>query len=213
MCIRDRCTSDFDEINEKPDALTAADVSAKFFVTGVQQQFYAPNRYPYWRGPLIHFDRFSGMHPFGYKGNWWNDGMGYVYHAAYTNATWDWMSGYNSQLTAFTNFVKPGGTLENQQYYAIALIMKGLYYQRFSDVFGMVPFTEASDPDIVTPVFDDQKTIYDGIIAALDEAIGIIGSATTTGEGPQLLAENDLFFNGNMQDWKKLANSLKLKLL
>lgn len=206
------CTSDFDEINEKPDALTAADVSAKFFVTGVQQQFYAPNRYPYWRGPLIHFDRFSGMHPFGYKGNWWNDGMGYVYHAAYTNATWDWMSGYNSQLTAYTNFVKPGGTLENQQYYAIALIMKGLYYQRFSDVFGMVPFSEASDPDIVTPIFDDQKTIYDGIIAALDEAIGIIGSATTTGEGPQLLGENDLFFNGNMQDWKKLANSLKLKV-
>jgi hypothetical protein len=25
------CTSDFDEINERPDALTAADVSAKFF--------------------------------------------------------------------------------------------------------------------------------------------------------------------------------------
>ena len=168
------CTSDFDEINERPDALTAADVSAKFFVTGVQQKFYAPNRFPYWRGPLIHFDRFSGMHPFGYKGNWWNDGMGYVYHAAYTNATWGWMSGYNSELTAFTNFVKPGGTLENEQYYAIALIMKGLYYQRFSDVFGMVPMTEASNPDIVTPVFDDHKTIYDGIIAALDEAISII---------------------------------------
>mgnify|MGYP006260571101 FL=1 len=58
------CTSDFDEINTKPDALTAADVSAKYFVTGVQQKFYAPNRFPYWRGPLIHFDRFSGMHPF-----------------------------------------------------------------------------------------------------------------------------------------------------
>ncbi|GIR10687.1 MAG: hypothetical protein CM15mP22_1070 [Gammaproteobacteria bacterium] len=41
------CTSDFDEINTKPDALTAADVSAKYFVTGVQQKFYAPNRFPY----------------------------------------------------------------------------------------------------------------------------------------------------------------------
>ena len=206
------CTSDFDEINTKPDALTAADVSAKYFVTGIQQKFFAPNRFPYWRGPLIHFDRFSGQHPFGYKSNWWSDGLGYSYSASYTDATWGWMANYNSELTAFTNFVAEGGTLENEMYYAIALIMKGLYYQRFTDTFGMVPYSEASNPDITTPIFDDQKTIYDGIIADLDTAIGIIGSATTTGSGPELLTDNDLFFNGNMQDWKALANSLKLKV-
>ena len=47
------CTSDFDEINERSDALTAADVSAKYFVTNVQTGIYAPNRYPYWLS-LIH---------------------------------------------------------------------------------------------------------------------------------------------------------------
>ena len=206
------CTSDFDAINEKPDALTSKDVSAKYFVTNVQQQFFGPNRYPYWRGPLIHFDRYAGHHPFGYKRNWWSDGLGYTYSSGYTGAVWGWMSGYNSTLTAYTNFVKEGGELENQQYYAIALIMKGLYYQRFTDTFGMVPYSEASNPDITTPKFDDQKTIYDGVIADLDEAISIIGSNTTTGSGPELLGENDLFFNGNMQDWKALANSLKLKM-
>lgn len=41
------CTSDFDEINENPTALTAADVSAKYFVTNVQTGVYSPNRYPY----------------------------------------------------------------------------------------------------------------------------------------------------------------------
>ena len=30
------CTDDFNEINERPDALTAEDVSAKFFVTNTQ---------------------------------------------------------------------------------------------------------------------------------------------------------------------------------
>ncbi len=206
------CTSDFDEINERTDALTAADVSAKYFVTNVQTGVYAPNRYPYWRGPVIHVDRYSGHTTFGFKACWWNDGLGYTYTAGYTGAVWGWQAGTNGSLNAFTNFVKPGGTLENPQYYAIALIMKGLYYQRFTDHFGMVPYTEASDPNIVTPVFDDQKTIYKGIIADLDAAMTLIGSETTTGSGPQLLTDNDLFFNGNMQDWKKLANSLKLKL-
>ena len=110
------CTSDFDEINTKPDALTAADVSAKFFVTNTQLGIFAPNRYPYWRGPLIHADRFSGHTAFGYKSNWWSDGLGYTYSGGYTGAVWGWMSGYNSSLTSFTNFVKAGGTLENDKF-------------------------------------------------------------------------------------------------
>lgn len=206
------CTADFNEINEKPDALSSSDVSAKFFVTNTQTALFAPNRYPYWRGPLIHADRYAGQHSFGYSKNWWSDGLGYVYSAGYTGAVYGWMSGYNSSLTAFTNFVKEGGTLENDQYYAISLIMKGLYYQLYTDTFGMVPFTEASNPDIVTPVFDTQKVIYKGIITDLDTAIGLIGSNSSTGSGVDKLGDNDLFFNGDMQAWKKLANSLKLRL-
>ena len=206
------CTGDFDEINENPTALTANDVSAKFFVTSTQQQFFGPNRYPYWRGELIHASRFAGHTAFGYKSNWWSDGLGYTYSGGYTGAVYDYMAGYNSTLSSYTNFVKPGGTLENQQYYAIALIMKGLYYQKYSDTFGAAPYSEASNPDIVTPKFDSVQTIYEGVIAELDEAIGIIGTNSTTGAGPALLGENDLFFNGDMQKWKQLANSLKLKM-
>ncbi len=106
-----------------------------FFVTNTQTGLFAPNRYPYWRGPLIHADRIRGQHAFGYSNNWWSDGLGYVYSAGYTGAVYDWMSGYNSNLTAYTNFVKEGGTLENEQYYAISLIMKGLYYQLYTDTF------------------------------------------------------------------------------
>jgi len=206
------CTDDFDEINENPTALTAKDVSAKFFVTSVQQNFFGPNRYPYWRGPIIHVDRYAGHTAFGYKANWWSDGLGYTHHPGYTGAVYGYMEGYNSTLSAYTNFVKPGGTLENDKYYAIALIMKGLYYQKYVDTFGAAPYTEATNPDITTPKFDSVQTIYEGVIAELDEAIALIGDATTTGEGPQLLGENDLFFNGDMQKWKQLANSLKLKM-
>ncbi len=206
------CTEDFNEINEKPDALLASDVSAKFFVTNTQTALFAQDRYSYWRGPLIHFDRFAGQHSFGFASNWWSGGLGYDYNSGYTDAVFDWLAGYNSNLTAYTNFVKEGGTLENSKYYAISLIMKGLYYQRFTDTFGMVPYSQASNPDIVTPEFDTQLTIYKGILADLDEAISLIGSDATTGSGVDLLTDNDLFFNGDLQAWKKLANSLKLRI-
>ena len=37
------CTDDFNEINEQPDALSVSDVSAKFFVTTLQQKLYRDN--------------------------------------------------------------------------------------------------------------------------------------------------------------------------
>ncbi len=204
--------SDFDEINERPNAFSSDEVSAKYFLTSTQISLYAPNRYPYWRAQLIHADRFAGQFCFGHNGSWWSDGLGYSYSAGYTNAAYGWLAGYNGGLTSYMNFVKEGGDLENERYFAIGLIMKGLYYQMFTDTFGMLPYTEASDPDIITPKYDTQAEIYKGIINELDQAMQIIGDNTDTGGGVDLLTKNDLFFNGDLQKWKKLANTLKLRI-
>ena len=65
---------------------------------------------------------------------------------------------------------------------------------------------------LLTPKFDTQAEIYQGVIAELDEAMSIIGNESVTGDGLEFLAENDLFFNGDLQKWKKLANTLKLRM-
>ncbi len=204
--------SDFDEINTQPDAFPPSEVSAKYFLTTLQVELYSEGRFPYWRGQLIHADRFAGQVTFGFNGSFWSDGLAYSYDPGYTDAAYDWMAGYVSKLSAYMNFVKPGGDLENERFYALGLIMKGLYYQMYSDTFGMVPYSEASDPDIITPKFDTQAQIYEGVINDLDAAMATIGDGTETGEGIELLAENDLLFNGNLQQWKKLANTLKLRM-
>ncbi|TQO37621.1 SusD-like starch-binding protein associating with outer membrane [Arenibacter algicola] len=204
--------SDFDEINENPNAFTSDEVSAKFFMTELQIQLYAPNRYPYWRAQLIHADRYAGHFTFGFSGSWWTDALGYDYNSGYTDAAYDWMSGYLGKLSGFINFVKEGGDLQNEKFYAIGLIMKGLYYQMYVDTFGMAPYTEAFDPDNITPKYDELSAIYQGTIADLDEAMAIIGDAEVSGEGVELLTNNDLFFGGDMQKWKKLANTLKLRM-
>ena len=201
--------SDFNEINENPASITPDEVSAKFFLTGTQIELYAPNRYPYWRAQLIHADRFSGQFTFGFNGSWWNDGLSYTYNSGYTDAAFDWLSAYAGRLATYMEFVKPGGLLENDKYYAMGLVMKGLYYQMYTDTFGMVPYSEVGNPDIVLPKFDTQAEIYQGVIAELDEAMQTIGDATEIGDG---LAGNDLFFSGDLQGWKKLANTLKLRM-
>ena len=214
------CEKDFNEINERPDALSTDDVSAKFFVTNIQQKLLRPTMIPLWFGDVIHPDQFSGQIANGYSGHslgldphTWNGDLGWVYNSFYTDlGCWDWLAGYNSDLTSYLNNVGEGGALEDDMYYALGLVMKGYYYQLFTEAFGMIPFTEASDPNVQLPQYDDQLTIYKGIIADLDKAIEIIGSNTEAGSGFGTLRENDVIFNGNMQNWKQAANSLKLRI-
>ena len=207
------CTHDFNQINEQPDALSTEDVSAKFFVTTVQQQLLRPTMVPLWFGNVIMPDQFSGQSSNGWAGSDWTGDLGWVYSSFYTDlGCWDWLAGYNSTLTSYMNNVSEGGALEDDMYYALGLIIKGFYYQQFTEAFGMIPFSEASDPNISLPKYDEQIDIYKGIIADIDKAIAIIGSNVDAGSGFGILRENDVVFNGNMQNWKKAANSLKLRI-
>jgi hypothetical protein len=206
------CTDQFEDINKNPNAITSEQASARYFITVPQYKLYAPDNYPYWRAQLIHADRFAGYFTFGDNASWWNDGLGYTYSPSYTDATWDFYEGYFGTLDNFLKLTNTGGDFENKYMYAVGLIMKGLYYQMYTETFGEIPFSEAGKPDIVLPKFDTQLSIYKGIIADLDAAVATIGTATKTGDGVNDLGTNDVYCNGDLQKWAKLANTLKLRI-
>ena len=206
------CTGDFDEINTNNQGFESTDLSAKFFVTEAQYQLYAPARYPYWRAHLIHTDRYAGHFTFGSNVSWWDDGLGYNYSGGYTDAAWDWLAGYFGNVKSFMDLTATGAEFENQQMYAMGLIMKSLYYQMYTDTFGMIPFSEAGVEGNLTPKYDTQKEIYKGVIADLDAAMALIGSETATGVNVDDVGSNDIYCGGDMQKWKKLANTLKLRI-
>ncbi|QOD59874.1 SusD/RagB family nutrient-binding outer membrane lipoprotein [Polaribacter haliotis] len=206
------CTGDFDEINTKQNGFESSELSAKFFITETQYQLYAPGRFEYWRAHLIHADRFAGQFTFGHDVSWWSDGLSYTYNGGYTDASWGWFSNYFGKVKNFLELTKPGGDFENDRMYATGLIIKSLYYQMYTDTFGMIPYSEAGVEGNLTPKYDSQQEIYTGIIADLDEAMTIIGSQTSTGVLVDDLGNNDLYCGGDLQKWKKLANTLKLRI-
>ncbi len=206
------CTENFDEINTEQTGFTANEVSAKFFLTSAQVGLYAPNRYSYWRAHLIHSDRYAGHFTFGHNASWWSDELGYSYNGGYTDAAYDWLAGRLGNVESFKRLTIEGGEFENQYMYAMSLVMRGIYFQMYTDVFGMVPYSEAGVEGILTPKYDAQKDVYKGIIAELDEAMSIIGSVESTGVGVDDVAENDIYCRGDLQQWKRLANTLKLRI-
>jgi hypothetical protein len=212
LLVLGSCTKDFTDINKNPNAITPEEASARYFITNPEFELFAPSRYAYWRAKLIHADRYAGYFTFGFDHSWWSDELGYKYSSSYTDATWGWMEGYFNQIDNFMRLCGPGGDFENGKMYAVGEIIKALYYQRFTDIFGQVPFTEAGNPDVPLPKFDNQNTIYQGLIKLLNQAIDTIGDNVKTGDGVNDLGANDIIFNGNLQKWKKLANALKLRL-
>ncbi|MDQ1805632.1 SusD/RagB family nutrient-binding outer membrane lipoprotein [Chryseobacterium sp. CKR4-1] len=78
-------------------------------------------------------------------------------------------------------------------------------WENLVDTYGDVPYSEAFKPDeILTPKYDDAKTIYLDLINRIDAVTATIKPAST--------GYADLVYGGNMAKWKKFANSIKLRL-
>ena len=206
------CNDDFNEINKDNQGFDVEDVSAKFFLTGSQFGLYAPNRTPYWRAFLIYADRFSGHAAFGSTISEFVYGFCYNFIIGVSDIVYNWMAGHFGNIKSFGDLTKPGGDFENEYMYAMSLIMKGLYFQMYTETYGMVSFSEAGVDGILTPKYDTQKDVYKGIIADLDAAMATIGDADRTGTGINDVGSNDVYCGGDLQQWKRLANTLKLRI-
>lgn len=80
-------------------------------------------------------------------------------------------------------------------------------YQTLVDLFGNVPYTEALDfVGHPLPKYDDGKTIYLDLASRLDIAIADMDVSKGS------FGKADLIYKGDVNNWKTLANSVKLKL-
>ena len=89
---------------------------------------------------------------------------------------------------------------------AIVEIMTVYAYSVLVENFGNVPYTQAMDPAILLPKYDDGLTVYQDLIARLNTAISNIDQTAGSFGG------YDNMFGGDAAKWYKFANSLKLRM-
>ncbi|RAV99824.1 SusD/RagB family nutrient-binding outer membrane lipoprotein [Pseudochryseolinea flava] len=207
------CTSGFDDLNERPNAITPSSASPTGFIGTIERFTFSPDREVWWRAQLIHADRFADHFRFGFNGSWWNDGLGYEYNIDYTDWYWrDYFTRVPANINEYLKIVGEGGAQENENLYAIGLTLKALYYQLMTDSFGDIPYTQVADGVTLAPKYDEQKEIYRQSIADLATAISILGDKTSDVIYNDLLIKDDLIYGGKLDKWKKLANTLRLRM-
>jgi hypothetical protein len=128
------------------------------------------------------------------------------YELAETDASTAWDYYYTRPGNESQNMIEDASAEADIYYRGLGKLFKAWTFQVITDLWGPVPFLEAGDPTIREPKYDEQKVVYEGIEALLEEAIADL--STPTGRRP---TTNDLLFNGDLTRWIKVARFLQAR--
>lgn len=105
---------------------------------------------------------------------------------------------YSGVLNDLQNIIVQGS---NNNMSTVAKILKQYVFWTITDRWGDVPYSEALTVGITQPKYDKQEDIYKGMIAALKAAVNEFDGSLITG---------DVINNGNVDLWKRTANSMRM---
>lgn len=189
------CTEDWNEMNTNPNQPSEVPASN---VLGAGMTVVA--------GQL--FGERIGIY---YAGTWSGQlaaiGAGdYEFRVDINNSQWDNL--YRG-MAYFVDAAEIARVEGNQNLEAVAQIMKAYTAHQVTDMWGDIPYTQAfllDEEGILSPEFDSQAAVYEKILTELEEANSMLdpnGSALGVG---------DFIYGGDIQKWKKFANSVRLRV-
>lgn len=99
---------------------------------------------------------------------------------------------------------------ENWGPYLMGAVIKAYGFQNLVDMYGNVPYTEAFlGAEKLNPIVDKGETVYADIYDLLNNALAKDFSSYVAA----LYASNDILFDGELEDWKAMAHTLRLRIL
>lgn len=121
-----------------------------------------------------------------------------------------WTSGlYGVLMNNAHDLIVISKKLNQKYYHAIGQIIMANLLQRTTDLWGDIPYTQAFLGEASKhAAFDSQESIYDAILLLLNSAIAEINAGD---DGTNLPGNEDYLYSGDMEQWRKLAFSLKAR--
>jgi len=199
------CTKDFEEINTDPNGFTTASDGSLF--NGVIQslsptwneQFYIHNEIYYKQTQLAALTAEAwGNASIGIEDIWAN------YYTVLPEV--------RELEKRFASYSPSTPGLKNMQ--AMLKIVRAYKTFKVTDQFGDIPYSQAGygfqDLTLLHPKYDKQRDIYISLLDDLKWAEENI-DPTDVGEPYATFSGFDNLFNGDLLDWVKMANSLRLR--
>ncbi|WP_034241891.1 RagB/SusD family nutrient uptake outer membrane protein [Aquimarina atlantica] len=206
------CTDDFEALNTDPNGLTDEQSQADFTNVGGPFKPIFLNLYRYdpaWHTQLQHnlnADTFCGYmappNPFANGANTTN----YAFIGFWDQFPWD-IPYSSTGVMKNAGLIKIRGEERFPLMYAVAKVLRVLGMHRVTDVYGPIVYSKYG----LNPTFseyDRQEDVYNQFFVELEEAI----TTLSTDPSNTQFANFDLVYGGNLGQWIKFANTLRLRL-
>lgn len=191
------CDKDFESVNTNPDAVTTP--SAQYIFTKAQYDGVA--RMPtLLLGHMQYTTSYNDVAGFGSK--YVTSQVGQTY-SAFTDAYTDEINEIAIVIDAVDDDPEQVNLL------AEARIWRAYCFSRLTDLYGDIPYSQAAKgytEAIYKPAYDKQEDIYADLLSELESA------ALSLDESKATFGTADLIYGGDVDQWKKFAYSLMLRL-
>ncbi|MEQ9287180.1 MAG: SusD/RagB family nutrient-binding outer membrane lipoprotein [Cyclobacteriaceae bacterium] len=188
------CTDDFDELNTNPKLVTDEIIKPGLLFTKVLKEsaFEILN--------MARIGEYSGYSSRGDSGQ----PLTFNIFGPFDNYT-----SHIVNLSAIIRLTENDPARKNMT--AMARIWKVWVFHRMTDAFGDIPYSDvakAFDEVVVSPKYDAQEAIYTDMLKELKEAAAQLSS----GADLESFGAADVMYSGDVDAWKRFANSLRLRL-
>ncbi|MDB4925287.1 SusD/RagB family nutrient-binding outer membrane lipoprotein [Mucilaginibacter sp.] len=210
------CRKDFEKINTNPATYNQSTFDPNYLLTSAQLGYSGSTDFSYdtWRANLIYCSTMiQGLSTV--IGYWAGDK--YILNSGYTAAYWGFSGttptggdgAYAEQVRPIVDVVQSTtGKAQYKNLHNMARIMKALIFERITDLYGDVPYTQAGVGyynKTYFPVYDKQQAIYTDLLKEIADATAQLDPAADKPTG-------DKYYNGDIIKWKKFGNTLLLRV-
>lgn len=202
------CKEDFAELNQKPSDVTNPEI--RYLFTQCARSFQ-PGDYAQWFGGFEDVSTWAQTTvPKGGNSSDLNrpnveaNGCGYR-----VNEVLRYANEIRHQISQMSDEDK--ASYEYIQYLCNPLLV--FLSIQDSDMFGSRQYSEAeqaryTNPPLLTPKYDTQEELFEIWLKELDETLAYLQNHNIS----DVLKSQDFIYNGNLDKWAKLTNSLKLRI-
>jgi hypothetical protein len=190
-------------MNRNPNAIN--EINPQLLLPKMQYEVINANAYEYQRGENLFANQYCQW--VANTAPYFNSDR-YEYNSEWVTIGY-WSPFYTYVLKEFLDIRRMTETHpEYEEMYHIARIVAAIGTARTTDLFGDVPYSEASR-GIDQCKYDSQKDIYYAILKELREATEALSAGFNTGQ--LKYGASDFYYNGDVEAWIRLGNSLRLR--
>jgi hypothetical protein len=191
------CTKDFEELNTSPTLLTEDKIQTPVLFTNVLKHSIFSS-YEDTRGRLGEYSQYYA-----------SQASGNLFTVTDYASPFNWYRSYIINLNEIIRLTKDDPLRADQ--YNMTRIWKSWVFHMMTDAYGDIPYFEAAlsfENVVMQAAYNTQEEIYKDMLNELKDAAEKLGDQSN-----QLSFGNaDILFQGDVESWKKFANSLRLRL-